>query len=92
MSITDHPQLKLAMVLKAHSLSKQSNSNITVSDVYGCVQKKWKSNPPRRFHQMIFDVFECSVNDVIRVMIKESMTSALKKPLSEFEDVMGGSK
>ena len=92
MSRIDHPQLKLAMVLKAHQLSKQSDSNIAVKDVSDCVSKKWNNQPPRRFYQMIFDVFELTVNDVIQTMIKDSMRNALKTKLSEYEDVIGGSK
>lgn len=92
MSNTNHPQLRLAMVLKAHQLTKQSDSTITVKDVQACVVKKWKSNTPRRFYQAVFDVFECTLDDVIQVMIKDSMSRAIKAPLSEYDDVIGGSK
>jgi hypothetical protein len=92
MSNSSHPQLKLAMVLKAHQLSKQSDSVITVKDVHACVLKKWKHESPRRFHQAIFDVFDCSLDDVIQAVIKDSIKTAIKAPLSDYEDVIGGSK
>lgn len=92
MKSTDHPQLRLAMVLKAHQLSKSSNSNIGVSDVKACVQRKWNKQAPRRFYQAVFDVFDCTLDQVIQVMVRDSMTQALRAPLSDYEDLIGGSK
>lgn len=92
MKQTDHPQLKLAMVLKAHQLSKISDSNISVKDVQACVQKKWSKQSPRRFYQAIFDVFDTTLDQVVQTMIRDSMSRAIRAPLSDYDDVIGGSK
>lgn len=92
MKQTDHPQLKLAMVLKAHQLSKNSDSNISVKDVRACVERKWSKQSPRRFYEAIFDVFETTLDQVVQSMIRDSMSQAIRAPLSEYDDLIGGSK
>lgn len=92
MKQTDHPQLKLAMVLKAHQLSKNSDSNISVKDVKACIERKWSKQSPRRFYEAIFDVFETTLDQVVQSMIRDSMSQAIRAPLSEYDDLIGGSK
>ncbi len=85
-------QLKLALILKAHQLSKAHQSHITADDVLNTLKKKWEKETTLRFHQMVFDIFEVSIEEVVQATILHTMKKSLRAPLSDYDDLFGGSQ
>ena len=92
MSKQDNPQLKLAIILKAHQMSTKGQSNITYDDVLQTVQKQWQGQHRLRFHQMVFDIFDLTLEAVVQHTILHTMKQSLKAPLSDYEVLFGGSQ
>lgn len=90
MNYNNDKRVTLALLLKANALCYDGAHQVSASDVALTCANKWKHHPPMHIHEAVKDIFDCTLEDVVKVLMHQAIKQGVNSHLKDYDDLLGG--